>query len=67
MKNDLPWKKTSKIKNRNISATSGPILLKFETQADGTKPNVKMKRICVEDDPMKKYLKILKFEISQQL
>ena len=54
------------LKNRNISATTGPILLKFETQADGTKPNVKMKRICIEDDPMKKDIKILKFEISNQ-
>ena len=38
MKNDLQWKKTSKIKNMNISATTGPILLKFETQAYSTKP-----------------------------
>ena len=48
MKNDLQWKKTSKIKNRNISATTGPILLKFETQADMAKPNVMLTKN--EDD-----------------
>ena len=30
MEDDPLWKKTSKIKNWNISATTGPILLKFE-------------------------------------
>ena len=30
MEEDPLWKKTSKIKTRNISATTGPILLKFE-------------------------------------
>ena len=30
MEDDPLWKKTSKIKNWNISATIGPILLKFE-------------------------------------
>jgi hypothetical protein len=31
MEEDLPWKKTSKMKNRNISATTGLIFSKFET------------------------------------
>ena len=36
MKNDL----FAVNKNRNISATTDPILLKFETQTDSAKPNV---------------------------
>ena len=40
MEDDPLWKKTSKIKTRNISATIGPILLKFEMYAYRTKLNV---------------------------
>jgi hypothetical protein len=31
MEDDLPWKKISKMKNRNISATTGLIFSQFET------------------------------------
>ena len=37
MEDDLLWKKTFKIKNRNISATTDRILSTFETWAYGTK------------------------------
>ena len=40
MEDDPLWKKTSKIKTWNISATIGPILLKFEMLAYRTKLNV---------------------------
>ena len=30
MEDNPLWKKTPKVKTRNISATTGPILLKFE-------------------------------------
>jgi hypothetical protein len=40
MEDDLPWKRTSKMKNRYISATTGLIFSKFETKAEGAKPNV---------------------------
>ena len=40
MEDDLLLKKTLKIETRNTAATTGPILLKFETQASGIKPNV---------------------------
>ena len=39
MEDDLKWKKTSKIRTWNISATTDPIFLKFETQVDDNKPN----------------------------
>ena len=40
MEDNPLWKKTSKIKTRNISSTIGPILLKFEMLAYRTKLNV---------------------------
>ena len=40
MGQDPLWKKTSKIKTWNISASIGPILLKFEMLAYRTKLNV---------------------------
>ena len=40
MEDDPMWKKTSKIKTWNISATIGLILLKFEMLAHRTKTNV---------------------------
>ena len=38
MEDDLKWKMTSKYEKQNISATTGGILLKFETQAITIKP-----------------------------
>ena len=38
MEEDLKWKMNSKYEKKNILATTGRILLKFETQAYGNKP-----------------------------
>ena len=37
---DLQWKTTSKYEKWNISATTGQILLKFETEAMGSNQSV---------------------------
>ena len=39
-KDNRQWKTTSKYKKLNISATTGKIILKFETLANGIKLNV---------------------------
>ena len=56
MEDNPLWKKTSKIKTRNISSTIGPILLKFEMFAYRTKLNVietfKGRRPFMEDDSL---------------
>ena len=38
IEDDLKWKMNSKYEKKNILATTGRILLKFETQAYGNKP-----------------------------
>jgi hypothetical protein len=48
MEDDLQWKKTSKYEKWNISATTGLILLKFETYANGIKPECT--KVINEDD-----------------
>ena len=48
MEDDLKWKMTSKYEKQNISATTGQILLKFETYAYRTKP--KVTKVSNEDD-----------------
>ena len=40
MEDDPLWKKTSQLKTKNISATTGSILLKFEIYAYKIKPHV---------------------------
>ena len=70
MEEDPLWKKTSKIKTRNISSTIDPILLIFEMLAYMTKLNVI--ETLNEDDlswkmtPCGRRPQKLKLEISQQ-
>jgi hypothetical protein len=64
MEDDLQLKMTLKYEKQNISATTGRILLKFETYANGIKPEYT--RVSTEDDLQWKMTSNMKRRISQQ-
>ena len=61
---DLNWKTTSKNEISSISATTGRILIKFESQAKGTEANCT--KVSNEDNLHRKTSSNAKCKISQQ-